>query len=77
MLLCDEDMRGPWQTSFGLQPVESELHGGKGLSVGQVNGKIEGEERGKQDAGQKATTSVKAGEPPVGKSSLKELQTAG
>jgi len=47
----DEDMRGPWQTSFGLQPVESELHGGPGLSVEEIDGKIPGEERGKQDAG--------------------------
>jgi Mn-containing catalase len=54
----DTDMRGPWQTSFGLQPVESEMNGGEGLSVGDVNGKIQGEDRGKQDDAQKATTSV-------------------
>jgi Mn-containing catalase len=54
----DTDMRGPWQTSFGLQPVESQMAGGKGLSVGDVNGKIQGEDRGKQDDAQKATTSV-------------------
>jgi Mn-containing catalase len=47
----DTDMRGPWQTSFGLHPVESELHGGTGLSVDDIKGKLTGEERGKQDAG--------------------------
>jgi Mn-containing catalase len=56
----DVDMHGPWQTEFGLHPVESELTGGKGLSVGDVDGKIEGEDRGKQDAGQKAPTSPKS-----------------
>jgi Mn-containing catalase len=53
----DTDMRGPWTNSFGLHPVESELNGGKGLSVGDINGKIDGEDRGKQDDAQKATTS--------------------
>jgi Mn-containing catalase len=33
------------------------MNGGNGLSVGDVNGKIEGEDRGKQDDAQKATTS--------------------
>ena len=50
-------MRGPWTASFGLHPVESQMAGGKGLSVGDVNGKIDGEDRGKQDDAQKATTS--------------------
>jgi Mn-containing catalase len=54
----DSDMRGPWTSSFGLHPVESELNGGKGLSVGDIDGKIDGEDRGKQDDAQKATTSV-------------------
>lgn len=53
----DTDVHGPWQTSFGLQPVESELNGGPGLSVDKVFGTEEQEERGKQDSGQKATTS--------------------
>jgi hypothetical protein len=26
-------MRGPWTSSFGLHPVESQMNGGKGLSV--------------------------------------------
>ena len=56
----DQDMHGPWQTSFGLHPVDSELTGGSGLSVGDISGKIEGEDRGKQDSGQKAPTSPKA-----------------
>lgn len=53
----DSDMRGSWTSSFGLHPVESQIVGGKGLSVGDINGKIEGEDRGKQDATQKAATS--------------------
>jgi Mn-containing catalase len=53
----ETDMRGPWQTSFGLQPVESEMVGGEGLAVETVNGTEDQEERGKQDMGQKATTS--------------------
>ncbi len=52
----DADMHGPWQTSFGLQPVTSKREGGQGLSIGDVNGKLPGEDRGKQDAAQKATT---------------------
>jgi Mn-containing catalase len=55
----DSDMRGPWNSSFGLHPVESQMAGGKGLSVGDINGKINGEDRGKQDDAQKATTSPK------------------
>ncbi len=53
----DTDMSGPWTSSFGLHPVDSKLTGGKGLSVGDINGKIEGEDRGKQDEAPKATTS--------------------
>jgi Mn-containing catalase len=53
----DSDMRGPWTSSFGLYPVDSQIVGGKGLSVGDINGKIAGEDRGKQDAAQKAATS--------------------
>jgi Mn-containing catalase len=44
--------------SFGLRPVESEMNGGKGLSVGDIDSKIDGEDRGKQDDAQKATTSA-------------------
>ena len=54
----DTDMTGPWKSSFGLHPVESQMNGGKGLSVGDINGKIGGEGRGKQDNAQKATTSA-------------------
>jgi Mn-containing catalase len=57
----DTDMRGPWTTAHGLQVVESQMAGGQGLSTGDVNGKIDGEERGKQDDAQKATTSVGTG----------------
>jgi Mn-containing catalase len=61
----DTDMRGPWVSSFGLHLVESQMDGGKGLSVGDINGKIDGEERGKQDSAQKATTSP--GDEALGK----------
>src|SRR5580658_5101841 len=53
----ETDMRGPWQTSFGLHPVESEMNGGPGLSIGDIDGTESQEARGKQDMGQKATTS--------------------
>jgi Mn-containing catalase len=53
----DTDMHGPWQTAFGLKPVESQLNGGPGLSIGDVKGTEGQEERGKQDSGQKASTS--------------------
>jgi len=53
-------MRGPWQSEFGLHAVEANLEEpGGGLSVQDINGKIEGEDRGKQDSGQKASTSPK------------------
>lgn len=54
----DTDMRGPWQTAFGLHLVESQMAGGKGLSVRTVNGVAGLEARGKQDAGKKATTAT-------------------
>jgi Mn-containing catalase len=56
----DTDMRGPWTSSYGLHLVDSPLNGGKGLSVGDINGKIAGEDRGKQDEAQKATTSPRS-----------------
>ena len=52
----ETDMKGPWQSSFGLHAVESELKGGKGLSVEDIDGAIPGEERGKQDSGRPTTT---------------------
>jgi Mn-containing catalase len=55
----ETDMKGPWQTSFGLHPVESQMNGGKGLSVGAIDGVVGYEARGKQDSGQKATTATK------------------
>src|SRR6478609_6704417 len=55
----DTDMKGPWQTSFGLHPVASQMNGGKGLSVGAIDGVAGYEARGKQDSGQKATTATK------------------
>ncbi|HEX4651757.1 MAG TPA: manganese catalase family protein [Granulicella sp.] len=55
----DTDMRGPWSSSFGLRPVDATGETGDGLSVRQISGKIPGEDRGKQDEAQKATTSVR------------------
>jgi Mn-containing catalase len=54
----DTDMHGPWQSSFGLHPVESQMNGGKGLSIGAIDGIAGPEDRGKQDAGKKATTAT-------------------
>ncbi|HZY62323.1 MAG TPA: manganese catalase family protein, partial [Edaphobacter sp.] len=53
----ETDMRGPWQTSYGLHLVDSRSNGGQGLSIGDIDGKLPGEDRGKQDEAQKATTS--------------------
>ncbi len=55
----DSDMKGPWQSSFGLHPIESQMNGGKGLSVGAIDGVAGYEARGKQDDGLKATTATK------------------
>jgi Mn-containing catalase len=54
----EKDMKGPWQTSFGLRPVESEVVGGPGLSLENLFGTEGPEERGKQDFAPKAATSV-------------------
>src|SRR6201994_2710286 len=53
----DTDMRGPWNSSYGLHVVESQMAGGKGLSIADIDGKLPGEDRGKQDDAQKAATS--------------------
>jgi Mn-containing catalase len=55
----ETDMKGPWQSSFGLHPVESQINGGKGLSVGAIDGVAGYEARGRQDDGLKATTATK------------------
>lgn len=52
----DQNMRGPWMSSDGLHVVESQMAGGKGLSVGKVRGVAGAEERGKQDSAQPTTT---------------------
>jgi Mn-containing catalase len=54
----DTDMHGPWESSFGLHPVESQMDGGKGLSVGAIDGIAGREDRGRQDSGKKATTAT-------------------
>src|SRR6202041_993705 len=55
----NSDLKGAWQSSFGLHRVESQMNGGKGLSGGSVDGVAGYESRGKQDAGPKATTATK------------------
>jgi Mn-containing catalase len=55
----ETDMKGPWKSSFGLHAVESQMNGGKGLSVGAIDGVAGYEARGKQDDGLKATTATK------------------
>ena len=55
----DSDLKGAWQSSFGLHRVESQMNGGKGLSVGAIDGVAGYEARGKQDDGPKATTATK------------------
>jgi Mn-containing catalase len=62
----DTDMRGPWESAYGLHLVEADMEApGGGLSVRDIKGKISGEDRGKQDDAQKATTSV--GDAAIGK----------
>ncbi|MBW8869957.1 MAG: hypothetical protein JF563_04160, partial [Acidobacteriales bacterium] len=58
----DTDMHGPWQSSFGLTPVDSQVVGGRGLDIKAVNGKLPGEDRGKQDAAKAATTAPEKSE---------------
>lgn len=55
----DTDMHGPWQSSFGLHPIESQMNGGPGLTVGAIDGIAGPEDRGRQDSGKKATTATK------------------
>ncbi len=52
----ETDMRGPWTSAHGLSLVQSELAGGEGLAVGEVNGIAGPEDRGKQDAAKRTTT---------------------
>jgi Mn-containing catalase len=52
----DSDMRGPWMSKHGLHAVNSQLAGGKGLSVDLIDGIAGPEERGQQDSTPRATT---------------------
>jgi Mn-containing catalase len=71
----DTDMRGPWTTMHGLHVVDPKMDApGGGLSVQTINGKIEGEDRGKQDEAQKTTTSP--GEEAIGKKAAGKTKTA-
>lgn len=72
----DTDMRGPWTTLHGLHVVDPKMDApGGGLSIQTINGKIEGEERGKQDEAQKTTTSP--AEETIGKKSAGKVKAAG
>lgn len=52
----DTDMTGPWRTANGLKSCEINMNGGSGLAIDKVHGKAGREDRGKQDAAQRATT---------------------
>jgi Mn-containing catalase len=70
----DEDMNGPWRSSYGLHALEPQMERpGGGLSVGDINGKIGGEERGLQDKAPKATTSP--GDEAIGKKAAKGVKS--
>ena len=74
----DTDVQGPWTNSNGLHIVRSQMDGGEGLSVEEVEGKLLGEDRGLQDDAPKAITSV--GKAAIGKKtkakSSKKLEKA-
>lgn len=74
----DTDVQGPWTNSNGLHIVRSQIDGGEGLSIDQVDGKLPGEDRGIQDDAPKAITSV--GKAAIGKKtkakSSKKLEKA-
>jgi Mn-containing catalase len=72
----DTDMRGPWTTMHGLHVVDPKMDApGGGLSVQTIDGKIEGEDRGRQDEAQKTTTSP--GEEAIGKKTVGKVKTSG
>src|SRR5579871_3957800 len=74
----ETDMRGPWTNSYGLKPVEPDTEApGGGLSVQDINGKLPGEDRGKQDDAQKATTSPGTDALQYKNSDGKGLKSAG
>jgi len=52
----ETDMRGPWTKAYGLTMVDSELTGGEGLAIDEVNGVAGPEERGKQDSAPRTST---------------------
>ena len=61
----DQDVQGPWTKSNGLHLDDSQLTGGEGLSIDDIDGKLPGEDRGIQDNAPKANTSV--GNDAIGK----------
>lgn len=66
----DKDVAGPWTNAHGLHLVESDMTGGEGLSIDDIDGKLPGEDRGIQDAAPKAITSV--GKKAIGKKNGKK-----
>jgi Mn-containing catalase len=53
----ETDMHGPWQSSFGLHPVDSQIIGGSGLSIDKIFGTEGQEDRGKRDSATRASSS--------------------
>lgn len=69
----DEDMNGPWRSAYGLRAVDPQMdRPGGGLSVGDIKGKIDGEDRGRQDEAPKAITSP--GDNTIGKNAAKGVK---
>jgi Mn-containing catalase len=65
----DQDVQGPWTKAHGLSLVESDMTGGPGLSIDEIDGKLQGEERGIQDDAPKAVSSV--AQKSIGKKTTK------
>jgi len=71
----DQDVPGPWTKAHGLSLVESDMTGGPGLSIDEIDGKLQGEDRGIQDDAPKAASSV-AGKSIGKKTSKRKLDKA-
>jgi Mn-containing catalase len=72
----DQDIAGPWTKANGLSLVDSEMTGGRGLSIDKIDGKLPGEDRGIQDAAPKAVTSVASKSIGIKKSGKRKLDKA-
>jgi Mn-containing catalase len=72
----DQDIAGPWTKANGLSLVDSEMTGGRGLSIDKIDGKLPGEDRGIQDDAPKAVTSVASKSIGIKKSGKRKLDKA-